>query len=75
MIEFRPNGLGAAILGVLAAGKEKSGFSTPSEAIAAMAGQRPGRESRIVKPNKAAGTRYEEIYGRYRKLADLLVSS
>ncbi|MGE3317050.1 MAG: ribulokinase [Planctomycetaceae bacterium] len=66
--------LGAAILGVLAAGKEKSGFATASEAIAALAGERPGRESQLVNPDPAATGKYEEIYRRYRKLADMLVS-
>jgi L-ribulokinase len=66
--------LGAAILGVLAAGKEKSGFATPAAAIAALAGEKPGRESTLVKPDSAATANYEEIYRRYRKLADMLVS-
>lgn len=67
--------LGAAILGVLAAGKEVGGFATSSEAIAAMAGERPGspeRSLRTVVPNAEAHATYNEVYKRYRALADTL---
>jgi L-ribulokinase len=65
--------LGAAILGVLAAGK----FANSSEAIAAMAGERPGnseRSLRMVTPNAEATAKYNDIYKRYRTLASALVA-
>ena len=68
--------LGAAILGVLAAGKEVGGFASSSEAIAAMAGERPDipeRSLRTVVPNAEAHARYNDVYKRYRALADALV--
>ncbi len=70
--------LGAAILGVLAAGKEKSGFATAAEAVTALAGEKPGvagRELKLVKPDPQMTRKYDEIYRDYRKLAAMLVSS
>ena len=64
--------LGAAILGVLAAGKGATGFASPGAAIAAMAKPDPtipGREPIVVKPNRAAARAYEKVYQRYRTLA------
>lgn len=69
--------LGAAILGVLAAGQEVSGFGSPAEAVVQMAGPRPncpGRIARLVEPDASALPRYNELYRRYRELADVLVS-
>jgi L-ribulokinase len=69
--------LGAAILGVLAAGREAGGFRTSSEAIAAMAGEKPGvpdRTLRTVVPNAEAHAIYNGVYNRYRALADALVN-
>jgi L-ribulokinase len=65
--------LGAAILGVLAAGRESSGFSTPAAAIRAMAAPRKGiagREAKIVRPDRKRHRQYSEFYNRYRKLAE-----
>lgn len=65
--------LGAAILGVLAAGPSASGFRSPGQAIRAMAAvdpRRPDRRPRIVKPNRKARAAYETAYARYRQLAD-----
>ena len=70
--------LGAAILGVLAAGPEASGFSNSSQAIAAMAQPRATegeRALRIVSPNLEATARYTALYQKYRNLGDLLISS
>jgi L-ribulokinase len=70
--------LGAAILGVLAAGPDASGFSNPSQAIAAMAQPQTGegeRAMKIVAPNPAATTSYAAIYKKYRNLGDLLAST
>jgi L-ribulokinase len=67
--------LGAAILGVLAAGPEAGGFANSSAAIAAMAQPNAavcGRAMRIVSPNTAATATYAGIYRRYRSLVDLL---
>lgn len=68
--------LGAAILGVLAAGQEVSGFANSSEAIAAMAGEKPAlpeRSLRAVTPNREAHAKYDGLYHRYRALAEALV--
>jgi L-ribulokinase len=64
--------LGAAILGVLAAGRSASGFASASAAIHAMArakdGQK-GREPITVRPNRQATRAYQPIYEKYRELA------
>jgi L-ribulokinase len=65
--------LGAAILGVLAAGQSASGFASSSEAIAAMAGDQKGvaeRTLKIVAPDAEAHRQYRDVYDRYRRLAD-----
>ncbi|TWU13540.1 Ribulokinase [Symmachiella macrocystis] len=69
--------LGAAILGVLAADTDRKHFATTADAIAAMAGPRaddPSRAAKIVEPEADAQAAYENIYQRYRKLADVLVA-
>ncbi len=66
--------LGAAILGVLAAGS----FATPREAIVAMAGTIAGekdRQSVVVQPDQEAHNAYRPIYANYRKLGDFLQHS
>ncbi len=70
--------LGAAILGVLAAGTEASSFASTAQAIAAMAG--PGAadnqgELVVVSPDRAHHNAYQPIYMSYRKLADFLSAS
>jgi L-ribulokinase len=70
--------LGAAILGVLTAGAEVSGFDSPAEAVTAMAGAQPGkpdREMTVTAPDPEAHSIYSDIYSRYRKLGDKLASS
>ena len=67
--------LGAAILGVLAAGSEASSFNSTAQAVAAMAGTVPGdkaRESVVVSPDQAAHNAYDQVYAEYRKLGDFL---
>lgn len=59
--------LGAAILGVLAAGKGGS----PEAAIAAMASPK-GTKSKVYKPDRRASKAYDEVYARYRKLGDAI---
>ena len=69
--------LGAAILGVLAAGHKATGFRSAAAAIHAMARPSPdvpGREPSIVRPDRAANRRYHEVYLDYRKLAALVES-
>ena len=47
----------------------------PAEAIAAMAGEKPGipeRSLRTVVPNAQAHTQYNDVYKRYRALAQAL---
>ncbi|MDQ3623885.1 MAG: ribulokinase, partial [Verrucomicrobiota bacterium] len=65
--------LGAAILGALAAGRKATGFSTPTQAIRAMA-QTPAvrRATRIARPRRGAVREYARIYPRYRALAEAL---
>ncbi|MFA9476816.1 ribulokinase [Phycisphaerales bacterium AB-hyl4] len=70
--------LGAAILGVLAAGKSASGFASPGAAIKAMAEADPKRKDRkpiIVKPDRKATRIYTEQYIRYRQWADTLAAA
>lgn len=63
--------LGAAILGVLAAGPKVSGFRSPAAAIRAMAGGRGQDSARIVKPHRANRKAYDLLYAAYRDLAHL----
>ncbi len=69
--------LGAAILGVLAADTDRKHFATTADAVAAMAGPRaddPQRAAKVVEPSGEAHQDYQDIYQRYRKLADALVA-
>lgn len=70
--------LGAAILGVLAAGRKATGFASAATAINAMAKARvgqTGREPIVVRPGRAHHKRYEPLYRRYRAMADVLAQS
>ncbi len=60
--------LGAAILGVLAAGEGRSGFKSPREAVRVMAAG--GGEGVTVSPRAEATSVYNDLYQRYRHLAD-----
>jgi L-ribulokinase len=65
--------LGAAILGVLAAGRKASGFASASAAIRAMAAPRKdvaGRQPKLVRASRSHHKQYDPIYRRYRDLAD-----
>ena len=67
--------LGAAILGVLAAGRSASGFASPNAAIRAMAAPKanvPGRQARVVRPQRGHRKAYDQVYSRYRELASAL---
>lgn len=63
--------LGAAILGVLAAGPQASSFASAAEAITAMAGTAAGSErvATIVRPDAGAHQVYEKLYLEYRQLS------
>jgi L-ribulokinase len=61
--------IGAAILGALAAGKEITGFSTPAEAIRAMAAPKGDTPPQTAKPNAAHREQYAALYKCYRGLA------
>lgn len=64
--------LGAAILGVLAAGRKATGFGSAAAAIRALAGPQPetsGRQPRLVRPDRAAFRHYQKHYQQYRELA------
>jgi len=67
--------LGAAILGAVAAGKRATGFASVSMAVNAMAkakADHPDKSRRpvIVRPNRKAKKIYDNVYERYRALAD-----
>jgi L-ribulokinase len=69
--------LGAAILGALAAGRKRTGFSSAESAIRAMAGPRrnsKGRELRVVRPNRRHRKSYDLAYQEYRRLTKLFQS-
>ncbi len=63
----RPAGLGCAILGCLAAGREVTGYPAISTAIAAMARQ---REDLRYRPDLPAKKAYAKLYPIYRSLAE-----
>lgn len=66
--------LGAAILGVLAAGRKASGFASASAAVRAMAAPKKGvqgREPKLVRPQRGNRSAYDRAYQQYRKLADM----
>jgi L-ribulokinase len=70
--------LGAAILGVLAAGFDACPFASAQEAILAMAGSKsgvPDRESVVVHPDQQAHNTYSRLDDSYRKLADYLAAA
>ena len=69
--------LGAAILGVLAAGSKATGFRSASAAVRAMAkptldGENGGMQPRVVRPERAASRQYQNVYQQYRDLAAAL---
>ncbi|MEN6405992.1 MAG: ribulokinase, partial [Thermoguttaceae bacterium] len=63
--------LGAAILGVLAADKSRTGFKSTEAAISSMA-KTAGGKPHQVNPVAATHRQYESPYQDYRKLAGLL---
>jgi len=71
-IEIHPStqgsAVGAAVLGMIAAGPEASGFQTIIEAAAAMASVRDGKQD-IVYPRPDRTRLYNPLYKNYRRLA------
>jgi L-ribulokinase len=71
-IEIHPSkqgtAVGAAVLGMIAAGAHASGFQSIADAAQAMAGVSEGQRD-IVAPCAARTTAYDPLYARYRELA------
>ncbi|PAY17379.1 ribulokinase [Rhodopirellula sp. SM50] len=74
-IEVHPSqqgpAIGAAVLGMIAAGESKSGFASVADAARAMAAV-PESDKQIVKPNRDHESSYRGLYQRYRKLANVM---
>ena len=74
-IEIHPStqgpAVGAAVLGMIAAGKDKSGFASVVEAAEAMAGARQ-EDSVTVRPREERHHAYEALYSKYRQFADAI---
>ena len=72
-IEVHPSqqgpAVGAAVLGMLAAGEAKSGFASVADAAKAMAAV-PASKKKLVKPDLKDKASYDELYFRYRNLAE-----
>ncbi len=67
--------LGAAILGVLAAGPEVTGFASMQAAMRALAApkpRRPGGQALTIRPDRRTRQPYAAAYQRYRHLAHTL---
>jgi len=64
--------LGAAMLGVLAAGRKATGFASATAAIRTLASggaKKGGGDALVYRPNRSHGQTYDAIYGDYRQLA------
>ncbi|MDM4014313.1 ribulokinase [Roseiconus lacunae] len=76
-IEVHPSeqgpAVGAAVLGMFAAGSDASGFETIGEAARAMASVAE-TDRLIVKPNLDDRETYDHVYRQYRELADQTVA-
>jgi L-ribulokinase len=74
-IEIHPStqgpAIGAAVLGMIAAGPDASGFDSIASASQAMAGAREGQRD-VVSPRPGRVGAYESLYPKYRQLADML---
>ncbi len=71
-IEIHPStqgpAVGAAVLGMIAAGPEASGFQSIREAASAMASVAKGSQD-IVRPRPQRTQAYDSLYAQYRQLA------
>lgn len=76
-IEIHPSmqgpAVGAAVLGMVAAGAEKSSFGSVSEAATAMAAVQ-GDQQRLIQPREEYIQRYDGLYQNYRRLANAVKS-
>ncbi|KAA5545937.1 ribulokinase [Roseiconus nitratireducens] len=74
-IEIHPSeqgpAVGAAVLGMVAAGAQRSGFADVTEASTAMAAI-PHEHRQFVFPNPDHQTQYDGLYRQYRVLADVM---
>jgi L-ribulokinase len=72
-IEVHPSqhgcAVGAAVLGMIAAGPQLSGLPTIAQAARAMAKPQPGSQ-RIARANPGTADTYRQLYQKYRQLAD-----
>lgn len=70
-IEIHPStqgpAVGAAVLGMIAAGQDKSGLATVSDAALAMAGASQ-TDSVIIEPRPQRHRAYQSLYQKYRRL-------
>ncbi|MEM9644686.1 MAG: ribulokinase [Planctomycetota bacterium] len=77
-IEVHPStqgpAVGAAVLGMIAAGESASGFRTMAAAAEAMAGTRAS-PSEVFRPRSDRKSTYDAIYRRYRTLAENTASA
>lgn len=76
-VEIHPSqhgcAVGAAVLGMLAAGQEKSGFNSVISAAQAMASA-PEGQKKVIQPDRQHQTAYDQLYLQYRKLAQAIQS-
>ena len=74
-IEIHPStqatAVGAAFLGMIAAGREASGFDTVVDAAQAMASV-SAENQRLIQPDMARTLEYEKLYEKYRNLACII---
>ncbi len=64
--------VGAAVLGMIAAGSQVSGFADVANAAAAMAHGGGESSSKIISPRPQRSEAYDAIYQRYRSLANMV---
>ena len=74
-IEIHPStqgpAIGAAVLGMIAAGSKASGFQSVIDAATAMASVNTGKQD-IVRPRPDRTQRYNSLYQNYRRLAQMI---
>ncbi len=74
-IEINPSqygsAVGAAVLGMIAAGTEKTGFHSIVEAATAMT-HVPDQQRKLVAPNASTFDAYQRLYQGYRSLAEVV---
>lgn len=71
-VEIHPStqgpAVGAAVLGMIAAGKQRSGFSSVADAARAMASA-PEKDFTLVNPRPERHRAYQPLYRKYRRFA------